>query len=40
MNDKTWYDETKAQSYCDGLNENKEYKEAGIKFSLEEVKLG
>lgn len=40
INEAGWYDETKAQSYCDGLNENKQYKEAGIKFSLEEVIVG
>lgn len=32
-----WYEEDKAKIYCEELNKNKEYKEVGLKFSLEEV---
>ena len=31
------YEEDKAKKYCEMLNERKEYKEADIKFELEEV---
>lgn len=31
------YEEDKAKTYCKMLNERKEYKEADIKFELEEV---
>lgn len=32
-----WWEEDKAQKYCDDLNNNELYKEANIKFELEEV---
>lgn len=38
IEEAAWYEEDKAVKYCEGLNNQKDFKDMGIKFELEFVK--